>query len=127
VSAPDPKSVNALVTLRHAAGEHIEREKARLRAHRGCCCADVVAAVLLVASLQHGVLLVGARLADQADIEPLLAGGDGLELLRSRARPGDVFVLVVSDGVALGLFAEPLAPLPSQPNAHATTAPGGSA
>lgn len=122
---PDEQTTTALdgvMALRCLARPSIERAKARILRHRGCCAADV-STILVVGSIVYDTLVIGARAITLADLEPLVSARctAAWAALRQGPPPGRVHVVLFSGEGATALVSEPLTP----DTTPATNAPGG--
>lgn len=117
--------VDGVLTLRSLAIRDIEKAKAYILRHRGCCCADV-STILVVGALVHNTVVTGARAITLAELEPMVAARcpTAWDAVRQAPPPGRVHLVVFSGDTTTAMISEPIEII-AQATAPTTNAPGG--
>lgn len=122
----DTSELKEVLALRGLANRDIERAKARILRHRGCCCADV-STILVVGALVHNTLLVGARLITLAELEPMLTARcpTAWDAIRQPPPPGRLHLVVFSSNTTTAVIFEPIEIIEQAAATPTANAPGG--
>lgn len=117
--------VDGVLALRGLAIRDIERAKAYILRHRGCCCANE-STILVVGALVHNTLVTGARVIALAELEPMLAARcpTAWDAVRQAPPPGRVHLVLFSGDSTTAMISEPIEII-EQATAPTTNAPGG--